>query len=114
MIYETFIDFLESGDFELNLESEQLLNQLAASLEGIQTADQHIEALRGSIDEEKGQLFEENEELIREILFLELVSRYQGQTARTKASFKFDSQFDRAIELLSETASIESILDGNS
>lgn len=113
-IYETFIEFLESGDFELNLESEQLLNQLAASLEGIQTADQHIEALRGSIDEEKGQLFEENEELIREILFLELVSRYQGQTARTKASFKFDSQFDRAIELLSETASIESILDGNS
>jgi carboxyl-terminal processing protease len=113
-VYETFMDFLRSSGFDLNLESEQLLNQLEANLDNIDTAGPHIDALRGSIEEEKQLRYQENESMIREILFLELVSRYKGQSARTKASFNFDPQFDRAIELLSESAEIDSILDGNS
>ncbi len=112
-IYENFIEFLELSEFDLNLESEDLLDQLEANLDGIQTAGPHINALRESVEEEKLRRYAANEALIREILYLELVSRYQGQNARTKASFKFDLQVDSAIELLSESANIDSILDGN-
>ncbi len=113
-VYTTFVEFLNSSNFDLNLESEQLLDELAASLVEIETASQHIDALRESIEEEKRQRFIDNEVLIRELLYLELVSRYEGQTGRTKASFKFDDQLDRAIQLLSNSSSMESILNGNS
>lgn len=58
-------------------------------------------------------MFEEHESLIREILFLELVSRYNGQTERTKASLQFDDQLQDALTLITDISQIESILSGN-
>jgi len=113
-IYHTFLNFLESSDFNFDLQSERLIDELASNLNDIPTAGAHILALRKSIEEEKELRFEENEDLIREILFLELISRYKGQTARTNASFNFDSQLDRALEILSEKVQIDAILSGNS
>lgn len=111
-VYDSFIEYLTSSNFDLNLESELILDQLVASLDGIRNTAPHINALKDSIEEEKKQRFESNKTVIKEMLYLELISRYQGQKERTKASFKFDAQLKKAVELLSESLSIKLILDG--
>jgi len=112
-VYNQFLSFLEQSEFDVNLESETLLEELASKMETNTSAQPHLDALRTSIEEEKQELFNEHEELLKEILYLELVSRYNGQTERTKASFKFDNQLDKALDLLSNTSQIDAILGGN-
>ncbi len=114
VVYDEFLAFLGESEFDLELESERLLSELSGYLVDNPSARTHLKALEGAINGQKKQVFEENEALIREILFLELTSRYKGQTARTKASFNFDSQLDSAIDLLNNRTEIERILRGNS
>lgn len=112
-VYDSFIEFLTVSGFDLTLESESILNQLSANLDGIENTVPHINAIKNSILEEKKQIVESNKDILKKILFLELISRYKGQTERTKASIEFDPQIKKAVEILSESISIEQILDGN-
>ena len=52
-IYQAFIEFLKNSDFDLELESEFLLDEIAEKLDDIESASLHIAALRKSIEEEK-------------------------------------------------------------
>ena len=97
----------------MNLEEQYLLDELQASMQGIEGAGPHIEGLQTAIEIKKQQMFEEHEALIREILFLELVSRYNGQTERTKASLQFDEQLQDALKLIYDASQMEAILSGN-
>ncbi|MBO6793092.1 MAG: S41 family peptidase [Balneolaceae bacterium] len=112
-VYNEFLSFLDESDFEMHLEEEYLLDELQASMEGINSAGPHIAGLQDAIELKKQQMFEEYESLIREILHLELVSRYNGQTERTKASLQFDNQLKDALDLINDDSQIESILSGN-
>ena len=47
-IYQAFIEFLNNSDFDLELESEFLLDELAEKLNDIESASLHIKALRQS------------------------------------------------------------------
>ncbi len=112
-IYEDFLRFLQISNFNMNLEEQYLLDELQASIGEIEGAGSHIEGLQTAIEIKKQQMFEEHEALIREILFLELVSRYNGQTERTKASLRFDEQLQDALVLMYDTSEMEAILSGN-
>ena len=112
-IYDDFLSFLQISDFNMNLEEQYLLDELQASMQGIEGAGPHIEGLQTAIEIKKQQMFEEHEALIREILFLELVSRYNGQTERTKASLQFDEQLQDALKLIYDASQMEAILSGN-
>lgn len=112
-IYDDFLSFLQISDFNMNLEEQYLLDELQASMQGIEGAGPHIEGLQTAIEIKKQQMFEEHEALIREILFLELVSRYNGQTERTKASLQFDEQLQDALSLIYDASQMEAILSGN-
>lgn len=112
-VYNQFLDFLTISEFNMNLEEQYLLEELQAGMEGIESAGPHIAGLQDAIEVKKQRMFEEHESLIREILFLELVSRYNGQTERTKASLQFDDQLQDALTLITDISQIESILSGN-
>ena len=112
-IYDDFLSFLQISDFNMNLEEQYLLDELQASMQEIEGAGPHIEGLQTAIEIKKQQMFEEHEALIREILFLELVSRYNGQTERTKASLQFDEQLQDALSLIYDASQMEAILSGN-
>lgn len=112
-IYDDFLSFLQISDFNMNLEEQYLLDELQASMQGIEGAGPHIEGLQTAIEIKKQQMFEEHEALIREILFLELVSRYNGQTERTKSSLQFDEQLQDALSLIYDASQMEAILSGN-
>lgn len=112
-IYQAFIEFLNNSDFDLELESEFLLDELAEKLGDIESASLHIAALRKSIEEEKSVIFNTHKAIIEKMLYLELIYRYKGETERTKAAFQFDYQLNQALSVLSESSRIEEILSGN-
>lgn len=112
-IYQAFIEFLKNSDFDLELESEFLLNELAEKLDDIESASLHIAALRKSIEEEKSVMFNTHKAIIEKMLYLELIYRYKGETERTKSAFQFDHQLNQALSVLSESSRVEEILSGN-
>ena len=111
-VYNEFKAFLDKEGFDFQTESESLLNEFSASLDNADGVSEQLAALKDYIAIEKDKLFEEHKEYIKETLFLELISRYKGQTQRTEASLTFDDQLDRSIELLENPVQIESILGG--
>lgn len=111
-VLQRFREFLDQQGFDFKTESELLLEKLTASLEHFEEATPALEQLRTAIDQEKTALFEANKEIISQTLYLELVSRFKGQTARTEASLRFDEQLHKALELLQQPDDIETILSG--
>jgi carboxyl-terminal processing protease len=112
-IYQAFIEFLKNSDFDLELESEFLLDEIAEKLGDIESASLHIAALRKSIEEEKNVIFNTHKAIIEKMLYLELIYRYKGETERNKAAFQFDHQLNQALSVLSESSRVEEILSGN-
>ena len=111
-VFEDFKQFLKEEAFDFKTESEHLLDELASSLESAEMLSGPIAEIQASIDTKKEASFEDNKALISQTLYLELISRYNGQTARTKASLRFDDQLHQAVELLESPSEIDAILSG--
>lgn len=111
-VYQDFISFLESTQFDYQTDSELLLNELEDK-QNNDEIDTHIKAIKELIQEEKKLNFTKNEAQIKKALYLELISRYEGQISKTNATLRFDSQLKEAINLLSNSSQISSILDGS-
>tara|TARA_R110000868_G_scaffold410693_3_gene699772 strand:+ start:742 stop:2382 length:1641 start_codon:yes stop_codon:yes gene_type:complete len=110
-VFDGFIAFLEETDFQYKTDSELLLNELANKEESEEISN-HIEAIKGLIQEEKKNDFTESEAQIRKTLYLELLSRFKGQSTKEEATLRFDNQLKEAINLLTNSSQISSILNG--
>ncbi len=111
-IYNEFVDFLSSSEFEFKTDSEYLLDDLRAKYKGDEDIDTHLDAVKEIIQREKKDLLKESEEVIRKTLYLELISRYKGQKIRSEQSLKFDQQLKEATDLLSDKALVDRLLSG--
>ncbi len=111
-VFREFQTFLEEQNFDYKTDSEKLLEELETELEGIDEAGGQIQSLRTSIQKEKEIQFNEAEERIRKTLFLELVSRYQGQSGRIEANLKSDPQVLEGIEYINAPDRVEKLLSG--
>lgn len=111
-VFQEFETFLDSEGFNFQTESELLLTELEFSLKDAESVASELDALRASINKEKKAIFEANKDFISETLYLELVSRYEGQTERMAASLRFDEQLKSALELLKRPDQVETILSG--
>lgn len=112
VVFQEFESFLNSEGFNFQTESELLLTELEFSLKDAESVSSELDALRASINKEKKAIFEANKDFISETLYLELVSRYEGQTERMAASLRFDEQVKSALELLKRPDQVETILSG--
>ncbi len=110
-VYQDFISFLDRTEFDYQTDSELLLNELEDKQDNDEIGA-HLKAIKELIQEEKKLNFTENEAQIKKTLYLELISRYEGQVSKTNAALRFDSQLEEAINLLSNSSQISSILDG--
>ena len=108
-IFEDFKAFLSETGFDYQTDSELLLQELEAKHQSDEVKA-NIEAIRTVIQKEKEKAFSSNEKQIRKSLYLELVSRYKGQTQQREAALRFDDQLDEALNLLSNSNQISSIL----
>ena len=108
--FNEFKQFLSQSGFDFRTDEERILEELRSAYASDNSLRTHFDAISTKIAQEKDGFFSEDEEVIRQSLYLELLSRYQGQTAKTKASLNFDSQLKEAIQILSNSDRITQIL----
>ncbi len=111
-IFNDFQSYLESREFTYKTDSEKLLQELRVSLEGVTDAEEKLEALTATINQEKQELLKRAEPEIRRTLFLELISRYEGQTGRVEAGIKTDAAIEKALQFMANKAELTQLLAG--
>lgn len=111
-VFEDFKAFLEEQKFDYKTDSEKLLAELSEELTGVEGAESQLNGLQTAITNEKASHFSEDEPSIRRTLFLELVSRYQGQSGRVEAGLKSDPEVLKALEFITNTSEMNKLLSG--
>lgn len=111
-IFEDFKKYLEENNFSYRTDSEKLLSELKAELQGVEGASEQLESLNMAIDREKLTRFEEDTPNIKRTLFLELVSRYEGKSGRVKAGLRSDAEVLKALEFIYNISDLNKLLAG--
>ena len=114
-MYNDFITFLSDKDYDYTTAAERSLKALKESAvdEGYYDAvKEQYEALKVAImhSKEEDLLTFRNE--ISEILKMEIVTRYYYQEGKIRASLSSDPDINRAVRILEEPATYQSILEG--
>ncbi len=110
-VFNEFKAFIEEKGFNYRTDSELLLTELRSKhqSEEIRT---HIDAIEQVIDQEKAAKFDQAEQRIRKAVYLEIISRFNGQNAKKDAALRLDDQIQEALNVLSSPKNISSILNG--
>ncbi len=111
-VFEEFTAFLEEQEFSYRTDSEKLLEELREELQEVEEAENQLQGLMTTIENEKQVQFRQDEQSIRRTLFLELVSRYSGQSGQVEAGLKTDKDVIRALEFISNQAELDKLLSG--
>lgn len=111
-VFEEFRNYLTENNFDFTTDSEKLLNELSAGLKEVQGTEIQLNGLRTVISREKEKQFAEDEAEIRRNLYLELLSRYAGQTGRVEAGLTSDPDVLKALEFIANEAEINKLLSG--
>ncbi|HSW67444.1 MAG TPA: S41 family peptidase [Bacteroidales bacterium] len=115
-IYADFKDFVKQQDFTYTTRTETLLNQLKeAAYEELYKPLllDDIRQLENSISQQKKKEIITFADEIKELLRMEIVTRYYYQRGRIVASLKNDKAFGEAIELLRDNDRYRAMLQGN-
>lgn len=111
-VYNEFLGFLEEKEFTFRTDSEKLLEELMEEFRDVNEAKSPFQTLKSAIDKEKEAQFKEDEPNIRRTLFLELISRYQGQTGRVEAGLKTDIDVAKALDFITNADRMDKMLSG--
>ncbi|HKK26005.1 MAG TPA: S41 family peptidase [Gracilimonas sp.] len=111
-VYEDFQSFLRERDFEFTTDSEKLLERLTKQLNGLENTQVQLTELKNAIEQEKQQMFESNADDIKAQLFLEIISRYKGQSGKVRAGLDSDPEVIEAINMIDNSTRYANILSG--
>lgn len=111
-VFDEFRTFLRERNFSFKTDSEKLLAELSTELEAVDGAQSQLNGLNETIEREKAALFEQDEPEIRRTLFLELVSRYEGQSGSVKAGLSSDPEVLKALEFIYNKSEMDKLLAG--
>jgi carboxyl-terminal processing protease len=114
-IYDDFREFLADKEYDYVTACEEKLDDLKESA----TAEGSFEEIKGyyeqlrtaMLDHKKDDLISHRDE-ISELLKLEIVTRYYYQEGKVRASLRSDPEIRRAIQILLDPVTYESILKG--
>lgn len=115
-LYREFRNFLKAENFSYQTKTEQYLDQLQeqfADQEMQASVDQNLNALSQAVEREKEEDFREQRDRLKDLLYLELVSRYQGLNGRYAASTEQDPVVQDAIGILTDRTRYLNILGYN-
>ncbi|MBN2172820.1 MAG: PDZ domain-containing protein [Bacteroidales bacterium] len=115
-IFNNFVGYISDKDYEYTTKCEETLEKLKKYAE----AEEYFEDIQGEYEQLAAKLreikegdIERHEEEIKDILKLEIVSRYYYQKGKIIASLASDKDLDKAIEILNEKNTYLAILDGS-
>ncbi len=112
--YEKFINWVAEKDFDYTTRVESQLDQLIANAKAekyYNELESEIESLRENLDENKRNDYYKFKEEILLLLEQEIASRYYFQSGIIESSFKEDPDLLQAIDLLSNPAKYQKLLN---
>lgn len=111
-LYKSFNKYLDAEEFDFETRSQRYYENMKATLSDQIRGDvaSQLEELNTIIKRDKEMMMKENKEFIKRELFLEIVSRYEGNTGRIKRSLTDDPMILKVKELTDETETYFSIL----
>lgn len=115
-IFQNFVEFISSKNFDYVSETEQVLEKLqevAKAENYYEDSKDEIMKLQKKIAHDKFKDLQENKEEITELLQEEIASRYYFQKGRIGASLKKDTHVQKAIEVLDNNKLYSNILNGS-
>jgi carboxyl-terminal processing protease len=111
--YEDFVSWVSKKDFNYNTRSEKLLDELKETASKEQSFDKikdDFEAMKKTLARDKKQDLYKEKKQIKGILEEEIASRYYLGAGRVEASFKNDEEMAKALEVLSDSEKMKTIL----
>ncbi|MEZ5199208.1 MAG: S41 family peptidase [Bacteroidales bacterium] len=114
-IYNSFVSYLADKDYSYTTKSEQSLEDLkedAVAEKYFSDIEAEYDNLLLKMKERKADDIEMHKEEIKQILRLEIISRYYYQTGKIVSSLKDDKDLKKAIEILNANDEYVAILDG--
>jgi len=114
--YSDFIVFLSDKKYDYSTNSEKKLEELKETAEKekyFEDAKEEFEALKMKIIHNKEEDLKKFKDEVKRFLKSEITARYYFQKGRIEASLKTDREIQKAIEVLSDSVSYASVLDGS-
>lgn len=112
VVYNDFKDFLNERDFKFSTDSEKLLVELSEQIKNVEGTESQLKDLREAINREKQLMFEREASDIKQQLFLEIISRYDGQTGKVRTGLNTDSNVKEALKIINDGTRYTNILAG--
>lgn len=115
-IYDDFVAFLSDKEYDYTTACEEKLKELkkSATSEGsFDAIEEQFEMLQKAMEHNKEEDLITYKDEITQLLKLEIVSRYYFQEGKIRASLYEDPEIKKAIEILEDQDTYESILDGS-
>lgn len=111
-LFSAFHRYLNEQHFHYQIPAQRYLSQLKTRLMTTDSvrAEQPLDILDSLIVRHKKQAFAREAPEIRKELYLELVSRYQGQKGKIHAELSFDPYVQRAVKVLHNRDQYDRIL----
>lgn len=113
-LFEAFKNFV--GDtLDYKTETEAVIKQLRESADReayLQAIDSTLQQLKAEVKEEKKQDIDKNKKEIKQLLRIEIVTRYYYQKGKVQSSLKDDPEVAKAIEVFNNPNLYNSILKG--
>lgn len=114
-IYNNFLAFLSDKKYDYTTRSEQALDRLKqeAEKENYQAAIQEeYDHLKSRMQENKKEDMNKYQDQIRELLKMEIISRYYFQKGKVQSSLKHDPEIAIAVSTLKDPEKYNAILNG--
>ena len=112
-MFAAFRSYLENKNFSYETESERYLTGVEKRLgEQVASTDvkAHIDAIDQAIEKKKKQDFENQNSELKRALYLEVISRFEGNSGRIKASLRWDPAIDEALKVINNKNRYRDIL----
>ncbi len=111
--YQEFISMVKKGDYKYETDSEKELErfkQLAQDDKKFEDVEKEYTALLNRLKESKKDDFMKFKDEVKQLLEIEIVSRYNFESGKLEANIKYDKDILNALQLISNDAKIKSIL----
>lgn len=112
-LFNDFVSYLEESGFSYQTSSDQALAELESELKDNSAIASTLSSVAALIEESKVSALEADKTLIKKILFEEILSRYEGRSARIQQALSLDNHVQKAIELINNPSELNKILSGN-
>ncbi|MEO1449423.1 MAG: S41 family peptidase [Bacteroidota bacterium] len=116
-LYQEFIAYAESKDFDYETRAERQLEKLSKTIEDEAYAgrvSEDLEALKSRLEAQKDKDFNKHREEIALLLKQEIVKYYYFKAGGIEATFDFDDDIKAAVGMLEDQKSYDKTLSGTS